>query len=72
MALRAQALISTLHPADQGFLVNFNFPLEPFAAERVNLSGGTGMSLFVWFISAMMLSLFALIGFTVWTEKNRD
>ena len=27
---------------------------------------------FVWFISAMMFSLLALIGFMVWTEKNRD
>jgi len=27
---------------------------------------------FVWFIGAMMVSLFALIGFMVWTEKNRD
>ncbi|NKC04086.1 hypothetical protein HED55_15045 [Ochrobactrum haematophilum] len=72
MAPRAQALVSTLHPADQGFLIYIYFPAEPFPAERVNLPGGTGMSLFVWFISAMMFSLFALIGFTVWTEKNRD
>ena len=72
MVPRAQALISTLHPADQGFLAYIYFPIEPFSAERVKSPGGTYMSLFVWFISVMMLSLFALIGLTVWTEKNGD
>ncbi|SPL63135.1 hypothetical protein OHAE_3067 [Ochrobactrum soli] len=31
-----------------------------------------GMSWFLWFIGTMMVSLFALIGFTAWAERERD